>query len=85
MVYLKSTGIRSGLLFPHSTSTTDSTTEIPYDTFLKRMKHLLINVLEKDEKEICVSIHTLRKSAYLFGVYSMLYEFSTVERKKAGK
>jgi hypothetical protein len=81
LVYLKSTGIRSGLLFPH----TDSTTEIPYETFLKRMKHLLINILKKDEKEICVGTHTLRKTGYLFGVYSMLYAFASLAKQKGGK
>jgi hypothetical protein len=85
MVYLKSTGITSGLIFPHTTSTTDTNAEIPYEMFLKRMKHLLINVLEKDEKEICVGTHTLRKAAYLFGVYSMLYAFSGITKNKIGK
>jgi hypothetical protein len=81
MVYMKSEGITSGLLFPGR----DSATEIPYETFLKQVKHLLINVLDKKEKEICVGTHTLRKTGYLFGVYSMLYAFAKERTEKSGK
>jgi hypothetical protein len=83
LVYLKVTGITTGLLFPKSDS--EPTEEIRYASFLKIMKKLLVGVLNKDPKQCCVGTHTLRKTAYLFGTYSMMSQHGSTYLNKDGK
>ena len=74
LVYVKSFGIREGLLFPGWTE----------ERLYKGMTFCLVKVLKKVDEHICVGTHTLRKAAYLFGVYAMLYQFG-VHEVKGGK
>jgi hypothetical protein len=78
MVYLQSTGIQSGILFPDTSPGAATGNQIPYKKYLARLKFLFINILGKDPATVCVGPHTLRKTVYLFGVYAMLHQFASL-------
>jgi hypothetical protein len=82
MLYLKSTGIWSGILFPDTSPDAATGTQMPYKNYLARLKFLFINILGKNPATVCVCTYTLRKTAYLFGVYAMLHQFASLVMEK---
>jgi integrase len=82
MVYLKSTGIRSGILFPDASPGAATGTQMPYKNYLARLKFLFINILGKSPATVCMGTHTLCKTAYLFRVYAMLHQFASLVMEK---
>ena len=80
--YLKIFNIKSGFLFPPVTElercrdTPDievrCTEPLPYITFLRHLKRVIKEATNRDLRDFTIGTHTLRKTAYLFAVWSLL-------------
>ncbi|KAL3920374.1 MAG: hypothetical protein SGILL_003296 [Bacillariaceae sp.] len=78
--YIKTFQIKSGRLFPTAAVLKEAfdsglplraNDSLPYNTFRKRLKWLVVNILKRDTTEFKVGTHTLRKTAYLFALWSL--------------
>jgi integrase len=75
LLYISMTGIRSGFIFPQQLTppTGVCTQHYPYGLFLKRMKYLVtVNVGRQLGPQDIFGTHILRKTAYLFAIFSCL-------------
>jgi hypothetical protein len=86
LIWVGLSGITSGQLFPpkeelgNVKSSGHTKNHLAYDCFLGVMKHLLVNVLKRDESKMggqIIGTHILRKSAFLFAKWGFTLHFTS--------
>ena len=77
MIYIEKAGLKSGLLFPDLEKglSDDGHNDIgiTYPHFLVIMKFLVVTILGKCNENCTFGTHMLRKTAYLFAIWGVLY------------
>jgi hypothetical protein len=86
LIWVRLSGITSGRLFPpkeeldHVKSSGHTDNHLSHDSFLGMMKHLLIDVLKRDESKMgsqIIGTHILRKSAFVFAKWGFTLHFTS--------
>jgi hypothetical protein len=86
LIWVRLSGITSGRLFPpkeeldHVMSSGHTDNHFSYDSFLGVAKHLLIDVLKRDESKMgsqIIGTHILRKTAFVFAKWGFAIHFTS--------